>query len=37
MNYKVNIRLIFKWQKRFQDGRESLEDCSNSGRPVNVK
>ena len=24
MNYKVSRRLIFKWHKRFRDGRESL-------------
>ena len=37
MNYKVSIRLIFKWHKRFRDGRESLEDDSRSGRSVNLK
>ena len=37
LNYKVSRRLIFKWHKRFQDGRESLEDDSRSGRPVNMK
>ena len=37
MNYKVSRRLIFKWHKRFRDGRGSLEDDSRSGRPVNVK
>ena len=37
MNYKVNRRLIFKWHKRFRNGRESLEDDSRSGRPVNLK
>ena len=37
MNYKVSRRLIFKWHKHFQDGRESLEDDSRSGRPVHVK
>ena len=36
-NYKVSRRLIFKWHKRFQDGRESLDDDSRSGRPVHVK
>ena len=37
MNYKVSRRLIFKWHKRFRDGRESGEDDSRSGRPVKVK
>ena len=37
MKYKVSRKLIFKWHKRFRDGRESLEDDSRSGRPVNVK
>ena len=35
LNYKVSR--IFKWHKRFRDGRESLEDDSRSARPVNVK
>ena len=37
MNYNVSRKLIFKRHKRFRDGRESLEDDSGSGRPVNVK
>ena len=37
MNYKVFKRLIFKWHKRFRNGRESLEDDFRSGRSVNVK
>ena len=36
MNYKVSRSLIFKWHKRFRDGREGLEDDSRSGRPVNL-
>ena len=36
MNNKVS-RLIFKWHKRFQDGRENVEDDSRSDRSVNVK
>ena len=37
VNYKMNRRLIFKWHERFQNGRESLEDDSRSGRTVNLK
>ena len=37
MNYKVSIRLIFKWHKCFREGRESLENDSRNGRPINVK
>ena len=37
MNHKVNKMLIFKWHKRIRDGRESLEDDTSSGRPVDVK
>ena len=36
-NYKVRRMLIFKWHKRFRDGRESLEEAFRSDRPVNVK
>ena len=32
MTYKVSRRLMFKWHKRFRDGRESLEDDFRSGR-----
>ena len=37
MNYTVGRRLNLKWHKCFRDGRESLEDDSRSGRPINVK
>ena len=36
MHYKVSRRLIFKWHKRFRDGRESINDDSRSGRPAVV-
>ena len=37
MKYKVSRMLIFKWHKRFRDGRESLKDDSHNGWLVNVK
>ena len=38
MNYKLSRRLIFKCQKRFREGRESLKNDSRRGRrPVNVR
>ena len=36
INYKVSRRLIFKWHKRFREGRERLEDDSRIDRPFNV-
>ena len=35
MSYKVSQKLIFKWQGR--EGRESLNDYSRNGPPVNVR
>ena len=36
MNYRVSKKLIFKWQERLEEGRESLNDSRN-GWPVNVR
>ena len=37
MNYKVSKKLIFKLQGRLREGRESLNDDSYNGQPVNVR
>ena len=37
MNYRVSKKLIFKWQGRLREGKESLNDDSRNGRPVYVR
>ena len=37
MNYRVSKKLIFKWQGRLREDRESLNDDSHNGRPVNMR
>ena len=37
MNYRVSKKLIFKWQGRLREDRESLNDDSHNGTSVNVR
>ena len=32
----VSISMVFKWHKRFRDGRESIDDDERPGRPTEI-